>query len=162
MYLPLLWESSFCFKTPIALAYTRGHFSALVPLCTVALKPEDESCHITYLPLVDSAGRLLSVHYLSEQEVRGHNSNMVGMCAWNCGLIACLLSPQLGCEERLLEEYCDCHVTRLGTLTARQEVMASEQHYLVISLVDQWLDRFRKLDKRRETAATPGCHYDSP
>ena len=69
VYLPLLWESSFCWKTPIALAYTRGHFSALVPLCTVALQPQDDSCHVTYLPLVDSAGRLLCVHYLSEQEV---------------------------------------------------------------------------------------------
>ena len=32
VYLPLLWESSFCWKTPIALGYTRGHFSALVPM----------------------------------------------------------------------------------------------------------------------------------
>jgi hypothetical protein len=32
VYLPLIWEPSFCFKTPIALGYTRGHFTALVPL----------------------------------------------------------------------------------------------------------------------------------
>ena len=31
MYLPLIWEPSFCFKSPIALGYTRGHFTALVP-----------------------------------------------------------------------------------------------------------------------------------
>ncbi len=30
MYLPLLWEPSFCCRSPIALGYTRGHFSALV------------------------------------------------------------------------------------------------------------------------------------
>lgn len=32
VYLPLIWEPSFCFKNPIALGYTRGHFTALVPL----------------------------------------------------------------------------------------------------------------------------------
>jgi ubiquitin thioesterase ZRANB1 len=32
VYLPLLWESSFCFKNPITLGYTRGHFTALVPI----------------------------------------------------------------------------------------------------------------------------------
>ena len=31
VYLPLLWEPSFCSKSPIALGYTRGHFCALVP-----------------------------------------------------------------------------------------------------------------------------------
>jgi len=31
VYLPLLWESSFCSRSPIALGYTRGHFCALVP-----------------------------------------------------------------------------------------------------------------------------------
>ena len=31
MYLPLIWEPQFCFKSPIALGYTRGHFTALVP-----------------------------------------------------------------------------------------------------------------------------------
>jgi len=32
VYLPLIWEPNFCFKNPIALGYTRGHFTALVPL----------------------------------------------------------------------------------------------------------------------------------
>jgi hypothetical protein len=32
VYLPLVWEPQFCFKSPIALGYTRGHFTALVPL----------------------------------------------------------------------------------------------------------------------------------
>lgn len=32
VYLPLLWEPEFCSKSPLCLGYTRGHFSALVPL----------------------------------------------------------------------------------------------------------------------------------
>ena len=31
VYLPLLWEASFCYRSPMALGYTRGHFCALVP-----------------------------------------------------------------------------------------------------------------------------------
>ena len=31
VYLPLLWDSSFCYRSPLALGYTRGHFCALVP-----------------------------------------------------------------------------------------------------------------------------------
>jgi ubiquitin thioesterase ZRANB1 len=32
VYLPLTWEPAFCSKNPLALGYTRGHFTALVPL----------------------------------------------------------------------------------------------------------------------------------
>lgn len=32
VYLPLLWEPEFCSKSPLCLGYTRGHFSALVPI----------------------------------------------------------------------------------------------------------------------------------
>jgi hypothetical protein len=42
VYLPLMWEPNFCFKSPIALGYTRGHFTALVPL--------ERSELFTYMP----------------------------------------------------------------------------------------------------------------
>ncbi len=62
----------------------------------------------------------------------------------------------------MLTEYCDCHLTSLGTLTAKQEMTSQQQHSLVASLVDQWLDRFRKMDKRREAAAASStAHSDS-
>ena len=76
VYLPLLWEASFCWKTPIALGYTRGHFSALVAITSSpqsgagkCSNQTGQCSHVTYLPLVDSEGRLLCVHFLSEQEV---------------------------------------------------------------------------------------------
>jgi len=76
LYLPLLWEASFCWKSPVALAYTRGHFSALVGMSSA--RPSREGAwsnrshdgHVTYLPLVDSEGRLLPIHFLTEQEVQ--------------------------------------------------------------------------------------------
>ncbi|TGZ66416.1 hypothetical protein CRM22_005351 [Opisthorchis felineus] len=32
IYIPLLWDRSFCSPNPIVLGYTRGHFTALVPM----------------------------------------------------------------------------------------------------------------------------------
>lgn len=79
VYLPLLWEQSFCWKSPIALGYTRGHFSALVAMendgygtrGAGANLNTDDDVTITFLPLVDSERKLLHVHFLSAQEVRG-------------------------------------------------------------------------------------------
>lgn len=80
VYLPLLWEQSFCWKSPIALGYTRGHFSALVGMETDdydnrgagANLNTDDDVTVTFLPLVDSERKLLQIHFLSEQEVNTH------------------------------------------------------------------------------------------
>ena len=78
VYLPVLWEQSFCWKNPLVLGYTRGHFSALVAmesdnsneLGAGANVDNVGSVHVTYLPLVDYEGKLLPVHFLSAEEVR--------------------------------------------------------------------------------------------
>ena len=119
VYLPLVWEPSFCFKSPIALGYTKGHFTALVALdrpdifmpininsnnnpgnvnidnssnCTNTNNSttssnansstsnmlgavssydymNDNQNQIFYLPLTDSEGKLLPVHFLTSSEV---------------------------------------------------------------------------------------------
>lgn len=79
VYLPLLWEQSFCWKSPIALGYTRGHFSALVAMENDGFDNRgaganlntDDDVTVTFLPLVDSERKLLHIHFLSAQEVRG-------------------------------------------------------------------------------------------
>lgn len=71
VYLPLLWEQSFCIKSPIALGYTRGHFSALVPtepysrIDVARVESED----VTFLPLMDCEHKLLPIHFLNQSEV---------------------------------------------------------------------------------------------
>lgn len=80
VYLPLLWEQSFCWKSPIALGYTRGHFSALVAMendgygnrGAGANLNTDDDVTVTFLPLVDSERKLLHIHFLSAQEVRNN------------------------------------------------------------------------------------------
>lgn len=78
VYLPVLWEQSFCWKNPLVLGYTRGHFSALVAMETDnsnelgagANVDSVDNFHVTYLPLVDYEGKLLPIHFLSAEEVR--------------------------------------------------------------------------------------------
>ena len=77
VYLPLLWERKFCWKSPIALGYTRGHFSALVPMEIDTDIPLGAGAHIdnaadeqiTYLPLVDHEGSFLPIHFILGTEV---------------------------------------------------------------------------------------------
>lgn len=86
VYLPLIWEPSFCFKSPIALGYTRGHFTALVPLerndvvtytmsnsnvgAVSQLDNSEQNQQIFYLPLANNEGQLLPVHFLNSSEVQ--------------------------------------------------------------------------------------------
>lgn len=77
IYLPLLWERSFCVSNPVALAYTRGHFSAIVGIESdtvnhaVAGANVDnyENSQTIYLPLMDSLNVPLPVHFLLNSEV---------------------------------------------------------------------------------------------
>ena len=80
MYLPLLWDEDFCWKSPIVLGYTRGHFSALVPMerpnggsyagAGAHVDWNEDDAHVTYLPLIDHEGHLLPVHFLTMDEVK--------------------------------------------------------------------------------------------
>lgn len=74
LYLPLLWEQSFCIKSPIALGYTRGHFSALVPTEPYSRidAARDDSEDVTFLPLMDCEQKLLPIHFLTQNEVSFH------------------------------------------------------------------------------------------
>lgn len=74
LYLPLFWDQNFCIKSPIALGYTRGHFSALVPMepyARIDLR-RDEPEDVTYLPLMDCESKLLPIHFLTQSEVGLH------------------------------------------------------------------------------------------
>ncbi|KAL3269279.1 hypothetical protein HHI36_008356 [Cryptolaemus montrouzieri] len=77
VYLPLLCEQSFCVRTPIALGYTRGHFSALVAMEPFSrldsrLPKSDlgtDQLQCIFLPLMDRDRKLLPIHFLTESEV---------------------------------------------------------------------------------------------
>ncbi|KAI0207295.1 Ubiquitin thioesterase zranb1-B [Lamellibrachia satsuma] len=148
VYLPLLWEQSFCWRTPLALGYTRGHFSALI---SMEADTEDENVGAgansdnndgcgdhqrAYLPLTDSEGKLLPIHFLPASE--------------------------FGREEGLFHMWMDCHMTDGGLLVAEQQLTTRPE--LVRQMVDEWLDRYRQLAQVIQstacTAPPGGCHQN--
>ncbi|XP_048842679.1 ubiquitin thioesterase Zranb1 [Brienomyrus brachyistius] len=130
VYLPLLWEQSFCWKSPIALGYTRGHFSALVAMendgydnrGAGANLNTDDDVTVTFLPLVDSERKLLHIHFLSAQEMGNEEQ-----------------------QEKLLRDWLDCCVTEGGVLVALQKSSRRRNHPLVTQMVDKWLDGYRQI-----------------
>ncbi|XP_030058411.1 ubiquitin thioesterase ZRANB1 isoform X2 [Microcaecilia unicolor] len=130
VYLPLLWEQTFCWKSPIALGYTRGHFSALVAMENDGFDNRgaganlntDDDVTITFLPLVDSERKLLHIHFLSAQEMGNEEQ-----------------------QEKLLRAWLDCCVTEGGVLVAMQKSSRRRNHPLVTQMVEKWLDRYRQI-----------------
>ncbi|KAJ8013960.1 hypothetical protein DPEC_G00035270 [Dallia pectoralis] len=130
VYLPLLWEQSFCWKSPIALGYTRGHFSALVAMendgydnrGAGANLNTDDDVTVTFLPLVDSERKLFHIHFLSAQEMGNEEQ-----------------------QEKLLREWLDCCVTEGGVLVAMQKSSRRGNHPLVTQMVEKWLDGYRQI-----------------
>lgn len=138
IYIPLLWEPTFCWKSPIALGYTRGHFSALVPMepepepeviTGAGANPRDpDDLQVTFLPLMTADRQLLPLHFLTQGEV--------------------------GREEEIIRQWLDCCVTEGGLLVAQQKV--PRRPHLVVQMVDQWLDVYRKLSPHHRLTDTQG------
>ncbi|KAF3420371.1 hypothetical protein E2986_01375 [Frieseomelitta varia] len=133
VYLPLLWEPSFCIRSPIALGYTRGHFTALVPIEPYAssripplsshgggnspLQQLQIQMQTTFMPLMDREHKLLPIHFLSLEEV--------------------------GREESILKEWLDVCRTEGGILVAQQKL--HKRPLLVAQMLEEWLNHYRRL-----------------
>ncbi|XP_052745081.1 ubiquitin thioesterase trabid [Bicyclus anynana] len=123
IYLPLLWEPEFCSKSPLCLGYTRGHFSALVPIepyahrhAYICRDQQEEAEDTTYLPLTDSDGKLLPVHFLTCDE--------------------------LAEEEALVRRWVAARAGG-GALAAAQRLHA--RPLLQAQMLEEWLNHYRRL-----------------
>ncbi|XP_017139962.1 ubiquitin thioesterase trabid [Drosophila miranda] len=119
VYLPLFWDQNFCTKSPIALGYTRGHFSALVPMepFTRIDGRRDDVEDVTYLPLIDCELKLLPIHFLTQSEV--------------------------GNEESMMRQWLDVCVTDGGLLVAQQKL--GKRPLLVAQMLEEWLNHYRRI-----------------
>ncbi|CRK95779.1 CLUMA_CG009236, isoform A [Clunio marinus] len=119
LYLPLLWEQSFCIRSPIALGYTRGHFSALVPSEPYqrldSAREEEED--VTFLPLMDCENKLIPIHFLSQSEM-GH-------------------------EETIMKTWLDVCFTEGGLMVAQQKL--HKRPLLVAQMLEEWLNHYRRI-----------------
>jgi len=133
VYLPLLWDPSFCYRSPLALGYTRGHFCALVPpepdqCCAGAGGGADtDTARSTFLPLMTKDRALLPVHFL--------------------------VAGELGREEELLRQWMDVLVTESGLLVAQQSI--TRPPLLVAQMTEEWLNYYRKI---AQAGSVPGRH----
>ncbi|XP_063389340.1 ubiquitin thioesterase trabid-like [Cydia fagiglandana] len=136
IYLPLLWEPALCSKSPLAVGYTRGHFSALVPIepycrrhyiCRDEQEETDESC---YLPLTDCEGKLLPVHFLTVDEMSD--------------------------SEGIVRRWLSACVTGGGQLCARQHL--HPRPLLVAQLLEEWLNHYRRLAQQARGPFPPRLH----
>lgn len=137
----MLWEQSFCIRSPIALGYTRGkilkisikqisslnstifstgHFSALVPsepyqrLDSSTREDEED---ITFLPLMNCENKLIPIHFLTQAEM-GH-------------------------EESIMREWLDVCYTEGGLLVAHQKL--HKRPLLVAQMLEEWLNHYRRI-----------------
>jgi len=127
VYLPLLWDSSFCYRSPLTLGYTRGHFCALVPpepvsACNGAgggaeLPGTDPVFKSAFLPLMTKDLKTLPVHFLNKTE--------------------------LGREEEILRDWLDVLVTETGLLVAQQKI--ERPPLMVAQMTEEWLNYYRKI-----------------
>eukprot|EP00092_Neocalanus_flemingeri_P044540 GFUD01049442.1.p1 GENE.GFUD01049442.1~~GFUD01049442.1.p1 ORF type:complete len:797 (+),score=258.60 GFUD01049442.1:140-2530(+) len=137
VYLPLLWDSSFCYRSPIALGYTRGHFSALVPpepetSCGGAgggvELPQSESQNAaksSFLPLMTKDRNVLPIHFLTKAES--------------------------GRDEEIMRDWMDVLVTESGLLVAQQSIVRPP--LMVAQMTEEWLNYYRKI---AQTNTMPG------
>lgn len=119
LYLPLLWEHSFCITSPIALGYTRGHFSALVPTEPYSRidAARDDREDITFLPLMDCEMKLLPIHFLNNNEI--------------------------GREESIMRQWLEVCETEGGLLVAQQKL--HKRPLLVAQMLEEWLNHYRRI-----------------
>jgi len=136
IYVPFLWDQSFCWKTPVALGYTRGHFCALVPMEESTDRNQDSNRygasrlnvdenrssgvggdHVAYLPLVDRDGKRLPVHFMTHSE--------------------------MGREDSIIREWLDCRLTESGILVAIQRL--APRPLMQRHLLDEWMNHYRGL-----------------
>lgn len=128
IYLPLLWDPQFCSKSPLCLGYTRGHFSALVPIepyshrhTYICREQQDDNEDMIYLPLTDSEGKLLPVHFLTCDEMSEAESVVRRWVVWRetSGGLAAARRPSLApslLQAQMLEEWLN-HYRRLAQQT---------------------------------------------
>lgn len=119
VYLPLLWEHSFCITSPIALGYTRGHFSALVPTESYSRidTARDDREDITFLPLMNCEMKLLPIHFLNNNEI--------------------------GREESIMRQWLEVCETEGGLLVAQQKL--HKRPLLVAQMLEEWLNHYRRI-----------------
>jgi len=150
VYLPLLWEPSFCSRSPIALGYTRGHFCALVPPEPVVGQPLANILH-TCCPSNLSGGAACSIDPASPMasstaeadETKATFLPLTTADRKSLLPIHFLTGNEAGNEEMLLRQWLDVCATENGLVVAQQKII--KPPLIVAQMTEEWLNHYRKL-----------------
>ena len=162
VYLPLLWERSFCTRSPIALGYTRGHFCALVPPEQVTagtvghgsgagalLGASDPDFSNTVLRfnatnVTTANSAVVQQQQTSEEDTKSTYLPLVTSENRKQLLpIPYLTQDEVGNSEAILRQWLDVRVTDSGIIVAQQNQL--KPPLLVEQLTEEWLNHYRKL-----------------
>lgn len=69
IYLPLLWTSAECNKSPLLIGHHMNHFTALVPM-----EPDPRDNRISAVPLVRADSAPLKIHFMLDEEQAKYGS----------------------------------------------------------------------------------------
>ena len=143
IYLPLHLDAKFCTKSPISLAYTKGHFTSLVPMEAMSCVMMSCNCEVSgqvnncsncvsgagnivknnfdtdccYLPLVTSERELLPLQFLVKNE--------------------------LGLQEEIMRQYLDVMISEEGILVCKQKL--TKKPYPIQMMINEWIDFYRNI-----------------
>ena len=161
VYLPLLWERSFCTRSPIALGYTRGHFCALVPPEPVSvgtvghgsgagalLGASDPDYPNTILRFnatnaTTNSTNNIGVQPQGEEDRKSTYLPLVTSDRKEFLPVPYLSQNEIGNSETILRQWLDVRVTDSGTVVAQQNQL--KPPLLVEQLTEEWLNHYRKL-----------------
>ncbi|EUB60098.1 Ubiquitin thioesterase zranb1-A [Echinococcus granulosus] len=179
VYLPLLWESTFCSRDPVILGYTRGHFTALVPIepprnpaspASTSSSLSSDGSSVTPASTVTSTASSSAAAAVSKSEGEMEDCASAERCdplhlpaVSECSIYLPLFdrhgtplpipfaskSAVAPSDTQLLRDRLETMSTRRGLLLARL-CLPTRRHCLVEDIVRDWL-----LVYRRMAATTP-------
>ena len=161
--MPLLWERSFCTRSPVALGYTRGHFCALVPPEPVlpgtvghggggagallgASNPEyslNTGLRFNTANPTTNTTNNMAVQQLGEEDTKSTYLPLVTSDRKQFLPIPYLSQSEMGNSESILRQWLDVRVTDSGIIVAQQNHL--KPPLLVAQLTEEWLNHYRKL-----------------
>lgn len=154
VYLPLLWETNFCSKSPICLGFTRNHFSALVPMQErISLSTSSSRSSSPLIQNQDNENQqtqtqrpLASISSSFNNPQLNENSDTQTFyhplmdCDGNLLPIHFLTASEIGHEQAILHQWLDCGFTNNGLLVAKQRVGKRPQ--VCQQSLDAWLNLY--------------------
>lgn len=155
VYLPLLWETSFCSKSPICLGFTRNHFSALVPMqerIHMSASPSSSSSSRSSSPLTNqhetncstrpappSSPPFINPSVNDQHDLQIFYHPLMDSDG-NLLPVHFLTSSEIGHEQAILHQWLDCAFTSNGLLVAKQRVGKRPQ--VCQQSLDAWLNLY--------------------